>query len=172
MVFNNLAHLCSHLNNVSKARLALTSVPNSKMHVKLLLAFQREGLISSVIRAGRAPPPSHLLLGHPTMEEIDGVPSIEPVTQSNIATRRLWLGLKYWQNEPVLGHLSAVSKAKRKISLDTTGLRRVLRGERSGPVQGLRSPGECLFLITDLGLMESRECLEKNVGGLALVRVN
>ena len=65
-----------------------------------------------------------------------------------------------------------VSKPKRKISLDVQSLRQVLRGERSDYVDGLRSPGESLYLTTDVGLMESRECVEKKVGGLVLCRVN
>ena len=170
MSLNNLAHVCSHLNNVSKARLALTSIPNTKLHLALCLAFQKEGLVSSVVRGGPKPPPPHLLLGHPTP---DGeVESTEPVTQENIASRRLWLGLKYWQNEPVIGKVTPISKANKKISLKLPDLRKVLQGRFGNTVAGLRSPGECLFLKTDQGLMESREALEKHTGGLVLVRVN
>lgn len=169
MSFTTIANVCSHINNVNKARLALTSIPNTKLLTKLCLALHKEGLISSVIRHGQSPPPSHLLLGHPTAE--GDIRSLEPVTQSNVASRRLWVGLKYWQNQPVLGKMIPVSKPKRKISIDTAGLRNVLRGERSDYVAGLRSPGECLFLVTDRGLMEARECLEKNIGGVVLLRV-
>lgn len=96
---------------------------------------------------------------------------MEPVTQSNVSSRRLWLGLKYWQSEPVLGKMSLVSKPKKRVTLDLRELRRVIRGERSGNVDGLRSPGECLFLATDKGVMEARECVEKKVGGLVLCRI-
>jgi ribosomal protein S8 len=173
MSLSNIAHLCSHLNNVNKARLALASVPNTKLHLKLCLAFLNQGVVSSVVRGGKSAPPPHILLGHPTLNDdktVD-IPSTEPVTQSNVASRRLWLGLKYWQNEPVMGKLAPVSKPKRKITLDIPGIRRVHRGVRSDLVEGLRSPGELLFMLTDRGLLESRQCLERNVGGMVLCRM-
>ncbi|KAK2767628.1 erg26, C-3 sterol dehydrogenase [Arachnomyces sp. PD_36] len=100
----NLAHVCSHLTNASKARLGLTSIPNSNLHLRLSLALQNAGLISTVVRGGPTPPPPHLLLNHPSVN--DEVVGVEPVTQSNVASRRLWLGLKYWQSEPVLSKMS------------------------------------------------------------------
>jgi ribosomal protein S8 len=169
MSLNHLAHMCSHLNNVTKARLGLTSIVNSKMHLSLILAMQQQGLIGSVVRGGKLPPPPHLILGQPTGSS--GFVEVEPISQENVASRRLWLGLKYWQSEPVLGKLTPVSKPKRRINIDLPGLRSVIRGSRSGPVEGLRSPGECLFLATDQGVMEARQCVEKKVGGLVLCRV-
>jgi ribosomal protein S8 len=169
MSLSNLANVCSHLNNATKARLALTSIPNTKLHLKFCLALQHAGLISTVVRGGTSPPPPHLLLGHPAVN--DEHAGVEPVTQSTIASRRLWLGLKYWQGEPVLGKMMVVSKPKRRITLNLPGLRQVLRGRRSGDVEGLRSPGECLFINTDQGLLEARECIEKKTGGLVLCRV-
>ncbi|OKL56620.1 hypothetical protein UA08_08142 [Talaromyces atroroseus] len=169
MSLNNLAHVFSHLNNVTKARLGLTSIVNSKMHLNLILAMQQQGLIGSVVRGGKSPPAPHLILGQPTGS--GELVETEPVTQANIASRRLWLGLKYWQSEPVLGKITAISKPKRRINIDVAGLRKVIRGSRSGPVEGLRSPGECLFLATDQGVLEARQCVEKKVGGLVLCRV-
>ncbi|KAH8700841.1 40S ribosomal protein S8 [Talaromyces proteolyticus] len=166
----NLAHVFSHLNNVTKARLGLTSIPNTKMHLKLALSMQNQGLIGSVVRAGKAPPPPHFLTGQPAVG--GALVEVEPVTQQNVASRRLWLGLKYWQSEPVLGKITQISKPKRRITIDLPGLRRVLQGQRDGPIEGLRSPGECLFLATDQGVMEARECVEKKVGGLVLCRIN
>ncbi|OOF96107.1 hypothetical protein ASPCADRAFT_130428 [Aspergillus carbonarius ITEM 5010] len=165
----NLSHVCSHLNNACKARLGLTSIPNSKLHLKLCLALQNDGLISSVVRGGPTPPPVHPILGTPNA--IDEVENIEPLTQSNIASRRLWLGLKYWQSEPVLGKLSMVSKPTKRVTIDVAGLRRVIRGERSESVEGIRSPGEALYLSTDKGILEARECVEKKLGGLVLCRI-
>lgn len=115
------------------------------------------------------PPPAHPILGYSAAN--DEVESVEPITQENIASRRLWLGLKYWRNEPVLGKMQMISKPKRRITIDVEGLRRVVRGEDSGYVGGLRSPGESLYLSTDRGLLEARECVEKQIGGLVLCRV-
>ncbi|EEA22002.1 40S ribosomal protein S8 [Talaromyces marneffei ATCC 18224] len=179
MSLSHLAHMYSHLNNVTKARLGLTSIVDTKMHRSLILAMQQQGLIGSIVRGGRSPPPPHLLLGQPTATSAadastsaaSGVIETEPVTQANIATRRLWLGLKYWQSEPVLGKITPVSKPTRRIIMDLPALRRVIRGSRSGTVEGLRSPGECLFLATDRGILEARQCVEKKIGGVVLCRV-
>lgn len=164
----NLSHVCSHLSNASKARLGLTSIPNSNLHLRLSLALQSTGFISTVVRGGPTPPPPHLLLSHPAAN--DEVQGVEPVTQSNVASRRLWLGLKYWQSEPVLSKISMISKPTRRIHMDIEGLRDIVRGKKSGYVDGLRSPGECLFLSTDRGVLEARECVEKKLGGLILCR--
>lgn len=165
----NLAAVCAHLNNATKARLGLTSIPNSNLHLKLCHALQNSGFLSSVVRGGPSPPPMHPILGHPTAN--DEVEDIEPITRDNVASRRLWLGLKYWRNQPVLGKMSLVSKPKRRIRLNVEELRGIVRGEGAGYVAGLRSPGECLFLSTDRGILEARECVEKRIGGLALCRV-
>ncbi|KAL2863813.1 mitochondrial 37S ribosomal protein uS8m [Aspergillus lucknowensis] len=165
----NLAHVCSHLNNATKARLGFTSIPNSNLHLKLCLALQNDGFISSVVRGGPTPPPMHNLLGYPTAN--DEVQSVEPLTQSNIASRRLWLGLKYWQSQPVLSKISMVSKPTRRVTIDVAGLREIVRGQKSNFVEGLRSPGESLYISTDRGIMEARACVEKKIGGLVLCRV-
>ncbi|KAJ5500252.1 Ribosomal protein S8 [Penicillium expansum] len=159
----NLSAVCSHLNNATKARLALTSIPNSNLHLKLSLALQNSGYISSVARG------AHGILGYPAVN--DEAEGIEPITRDNVASRRLWLGLKYWQNESVLGKIKMVSKPTRRVNIDVEGLRRVVRGEESGFVAGLRSPGESLYLSTDQGILEARECVEKKLGGLVLCRV-
>lgn len=165
----NLASVCAHLNNATKARLGLTSIPNSNLHLKLAQALQNSGYISSVVRGGPTPPPAHPILGYPTANTEEG--GVEPITRDNVASRRLWLGLKYWRNEPVLGKMKMVSKPTRRVNIDVEGLRRVVRGEEANYVGGLRSPGECLYLSTDQGIMEARECVEKKLGGLVLCRV-
>ncbi|KAL5338430.1 ribosomal protein S8 [Aspergillus crustosus] len=166
----NLAHVCSHLNNSTKARLGFTSIPNSNLHLKLCIALQNDGFISSVVRGGPEPPVMHNLLGFPTANA-ETEAALEPLTQSNVATRRLWLGLKYWQSQPVLSKITLISKPTRRVTIDVAGLREVIRGERSNYVDGLRSPGESLYLSTDQGIKEARECVEKKLGGLVLVRV-
>jgi ribosomal protein S8 len=156
----NLAHVCSHLQNASKARLGLTSVPSTNLHLNLLLALQSSGFLSSVTRGGLTPPPLDDLSSY--------VP--EPVTQQNVSSRRLWLGMKYWNNEPVLKSMKMVSKPTKRIWMDVQGLNKVVRGDREGEVQGLRNVGECLFVSTDRGVMEARECVERKVGGMLLCR--
>jgi small subunit ribosomal protein S8 len=161
MTVAGLANVCSHLQNAYKARLGLTSIPSTKYNLQLALALHRAGLISSVTRAGPTPP---------TTEEIQtGTP--EPVTTANVATRRLWLGLKYWNNRPVVSKVRAVSKPTRMVGLSGTELKRISNGLPAGGIKGV-TLGECLFLSTDRGVLEAREALERKVGGVALCRVS
>ena len=81
------------------------------------------------------------------------------------------MGLKYWNNEPVLSKMGMVSKPTRRIWMGVEELRDVAKGVRSGYVEGLRGVGECLFVSTDRGIMEVRECVERGVGGMVLCRV-
>ena len=64
-----------------------------------------------------------------------------------------------------------VSKPTKRIWMGSEGLGRVIRGSPSGEVKGLTRPGECLFVSTDRGIMEARECVERKVGGMLLCRV-
>ncbi|KAL2417764.1 Small ribosomal subunit protein uS8m [Exophiala dermatitidis] len=165
----HLANTCSHLQNASRARLGLTSIPDTKFHLRLMLALQSSGFISTVVRGGPTPPPAHGLLSHPSSS--DPTAPIEPVTRHNISTRRLWLGLKYWQSMPVLEKMSLVSKPTRRIWMDVTGLKQLVLGKDAGYVKGLRRPGECIYVSTDRGILEARECVEQKVGGMLICRV-
>lgn len=157
----NITNACAHLQNSSRARLGLTSLPNSKYNLLFLLALHRSGLVSSVTRAGPQPPaPEGLLTDVP-----------EPVTTANVATRRLWVGLKYVDNEPVMRNVVSISKPSRPISLKLPGLQRIARGFESGYVDGLKM-GECMFIGTDQGILEVREALDKQVGGMVLARIS
>lgn len=160
-----IANVCSHLQNATRARLGFTSIPNTKQHLNLALALQSSGFVSTVVRGGPTPPEPHKLLSHPVNTDI------EPVTPQNIATRRIWLGLKYWNSEPVLEKMSAVSKPTRRITMDVSGLRKLVLGQRVGMVEGLTKIGECMYVCTDKGILEARECVERKVGGMLLCRV-
>ncbi|KAH9868339.1 hypothetical protein J1614_007411 [Plenodomus biglobosus] len=194
----NLAHVCSHMQNASKARLGLTSIPVSKMHVNIALGLQREGFLSSVTLGGQAPPKPFLLQAqtdpeqmaamantlaeepwHAYPTEAEGAPK-SPLPQESVhdvhvpenpARRRLWLGLKYWQNEPVLKNMKLVSKPTRRIWVTSEDLGKITRTRSAGYVEGLTHPGECMFVTTDRGILEARECVERQLGGMILCRV-
>jgi len=165
----HLANVASHLQNASKARLGLTSVPDTKFHLKLMLALQNSGFISTVVRGGPTPPPAHNLLSHPT--STDPSAPIENVTRHNIASRRLWVGLKYWNSERVLEEVQLISKPTRRIWMDVEGIKDLVLGKKHGYVKGLSRPGECLYVSTDRGILESRECIERKIGGMLICRV-
>ncbi|KAJ4397517.1 hypothetical protein N0V93_001748 [Gnomoniopsis smithogilvyi] len=161
MPIANVVNACAHLQNASRARLGLTSLPSTKYNLLFSLALHRSGLVSSVTRAGPHPPTPEQLL---TFEA-------EPVTTRNVASRRLWLGLKYINNEPVMRNVKSISKPKRPITANLVALQRIARGFESGYVDGLKM-GECMFLATDKGVLEIREALDKKVGGLVMCRVS
>jgi len=183
-----LAHACSHLQNASLARLSLTSLPLTTQLHTLLLQLQKGGYVNTVIKGGPTPPPPSPLA--PTMsanpeaardisghvaawgEGDAGEGGMEVVTQSNIASRRLWVGLKYYNSKPVLEKMRLVSKPTRRVWMGVEDLEGLLRGQKRGYVKGMRGVGEALYLTTDRGIMEVRECVERRVGGMVLCRVN
>ncbi|KAG5951334.1 hypothetical protein E4U53_003330 [Claviceps sorghi] len=161
----HIAHMCSHLQNASKARLGITSVPNTKYNLRLALAMHRSGFFSAVYRAGPHPP---------TMQQMMSEPP-EQVTTANVATRRIWLGLKYWDQKPVLSKAQAISKPSRLMTVNLKELGKLTRGFpaklKGGVVPGLNL-GECMFVSTSLGVLEVREALSRKVGGLLICRTS
>ena len=95
------------------------------------------------------------------------------VTQANRASRRLWLGLKYWDNMPVLRKATMLSKPTKRIWLNAKEMGGLTRGfsAAKGEVKPLSQVGECMAVSTDRGVMEVRECAERRVGGMVLCRM-
>ncbi|KAI1756803.1 ribosomal protein S8 [Xylaria castorea] len=154
-----VVHMASHLQNCSRARLGLTSVPHTKYNQSVALALHRAGFISFVTRGGAHPPDLSSI----------GTFEPEPLTTANVAKQRLWIGLKYSNNRPVLGSMSPISKPKRWITANLSALERLSRGFDASQQKGL-TLGECMFVTTSRGTLEIREALEKKVGGLLLCR--
>jgi ribosomal protein S8 len=102
----------------------------------------------------------------PKMLDAEGV-----VTQENRASRRLWLGLKYYESSPVLSKAKMISKPTKRILLSSRDLGRVVRGHQAGEVKPLTQIGEIMAVSTDKGIMEARECAERRIGGMPLCRV-
>ncbi|KAI1334546.1 ribosomal protein S8 [Xylariaceae sp. FL0016] len=159
MGITNIVNMCSHLQNASKARLGLTSVPHNKYNLSVALALHRAGFLSFVTRGGGEPPdPSTITTFQP-----------EPMTTANVARQRLWVGLKYSDNAPVLRQLRSISTGKRLINADLSALERLARGFDASQQRGLNL-GECMFVSTDRGTLEVREAIDRRVGGLLLCR--
>jgi small subunit ribosomal protein S8 len=154
MVLLQLAHICSHLQNASMARLATTSIPPTTLNLVIALALQDHGFIASVTRGNTAGP--------------DLEPT--PTTQENISRRKLWLTLKYHDNEPVLSKLRLISKPKKRIWMGVKGLEHLASGK---VYDFVRPPvlGEVFFLTTDKGVVDMREAIDRRMGGQLLCRV-
>ena len=97
-------------------------------------------------------------------------PDREVLVPKNPAERRIWLGMKYWNNEPVLSKIRLISKPTRRIWMDSEDFRLLTKGKKRGYVDGLSQIGECIYVTTDRGILEVRECVRRGIGGMLLCR--
>ncbi|VEU21483.1 DEKNAAC102580 [Brettanomyces naardenensis] len=152
----NLANVCCHLQNCTMARLPLAKVPYTRLHLQIALGLYNEGFVSSVQRGS-----------------ING-PDITPVevTPDNISTRRLWLGLKYRNNKPVLSHLRLISKPNRRVRLTNEELGHFASGKRVRFIPPMK-PDEVVFLRTNKGeILNLYEAVKKQLDGELLCRAS
>ncbi|KAK9351914.1 ribosomal protein S8 [Lipomyces doorenjongii] len=153
MSLHNLSYVCSHLKNCSMARVPITSIQYTKLHLGVVLGLYRHGAISHVQLGSRKGPDTEPI----------------QVTSENISTRRLWVTLKYYNAEPVLKNALLESKPSKKKTMKLPGLKRLIEGywaENTKPLD----PGDLLFLRTDKGILEAREAVELQRGGQLLCR--
>jgi len=150
-----LAEVCSHLQNAAKARLGTTSIPYSKMNLAIATGLLKEGFISTI----------------KTGDIYEQDEEYKPPTQIDVARKRLWLGLKYYENQPVMSKLKLLSKPKQRLWLNVEDLKTIGNGKDAAYVKGLQM-GECIFVTTDRGVMELREAVYKMTGGQVLFRVS
>lgn len=154
----NLSHLCCHLQNVSRVRKPLTSVPLSKLNLQVVLGLYREGFLSAVQRGD---------LQGPDQEYTE-------TTFDNISTRRLWLGMKYREFKPVLHNIHLVSHPNRRVFATHGDLAKLVSGKPHGKVQPL-ALGEVMFVrIKDKNktVMEIQEAVRRHLGGEILCRAS
>jgi ribosomal protein S8 len=102
----------------------------------------------------------------PAHMETEGV-----VTRENRASRRLWLGMKYYESMPVLTKARMISKPTKRIWLNWQDLGKIVRGSQAKEVKPLTKVGEIMAISTDRGILDARECVERKIGGQALCRV-
>lgn len=150
----HLANLCSHLKNCTNVNIATTSVPFSRLHLQAAVGLYKEGFIS-LIQKGST--------NGPDLKPVE-------VTPDNIASRRLWLGLKYRDNQPVIRDISLISKPGRRVNLTNIEVKALASGL---PVRFIKplQPAEVVYLKAGGDVLEIQEAAKKNVGGLALYRV-
>lgn len=136
--------------------------------------LQRDGLeIESmgltVANQAYNPPPSAPALSDPLDLETEGL-----VTQANRSSRRLWLGMKYWDGLPVLRKARMISKPTKRFYLSAREIGDLCRGRGAAKnqVRGLVQVGEIMAVVTERGVLEARECVERGLGGLVLCRIH
>ncbi|KAI9365469.1 ribosomal protein S8 [Zopfochytrium polystomum] len=138
---HTLSHLCSHIQNCFRAKLRRISVPETNAN---RASGDRRG---------------PYLRGHPVS-----------ITPDNVATRRIWVDLKYTNGEPVLRNLKVVSKPSRKVFATNAELAAVASARRAltNPLLKANVVGQVTILRTPYGIVEMKDALRKNVGGEVL----
>ena len=71
----------------------------------------------------------------------------------------------------MLRKMNMVSKPTKRIWISSHDIQKIVRGQDAQHVKGMTRVGECLFITTDKGIMEARECAERKIGGMVLCRV-
>jgi small subunit ribosomal protein S8 len=152
-----LHHVCSHIQNASKARQAITSIPTTRLNLRLAIALKTAGFLQSVQPGDYSGP------------DPDG--AIVPVTPSNVANRRLWLGLKYVDNERVITRCQLLSRGNRRVYMNLRQIEDMVKGRQVQTIKGL-GMGECMFIGTSMGVFEARDAIRRRVGGEVICRVS
>ena len=89
-----LSKFCAHVKNCLNVTLSKTSVPYNRSNLQVAMALYQQGFISSIQRGSTVGP------------------DLKPteVTPDNINSRRLWIDLKYRNNQSVIRQLELISK--------------------------------------------------------------
>lgn len=148
-----LAHYCSHLQNCTRVNLPVAHIPLSRLHLQISLGLYKHGFISSIQRGPIAGP--------------DEVPT--EVTPDNVATRRLWLGLKYKDSKSVLRKMSLVSKPNRRLFLDAEQIKALASGLKVRLIEPLQ-PGEVMFVKVGDDVVELQDAARRGLKGEILCR--
>lgn len=150
----NLGNVCAHLQNCSRARIGLTSIPYTKLHLNFAHNLYKHGFLSSLQRGSTKGP------------------DVQPVevTPDNISTRKLWLGLKYRENKPVITTCRLISKPNLRISLGVEDLKKLCSGSTVRLIKPL-APGELILVRADKEIMDINDAIAKKVGGEVLCRI-
>ncbi len=152
-----LGYVCSHLQNVSAVRKTITSIPLTKLHLQVSLGLYKAGFISSIQRGSVAGPDKEFTR----------------ITQANVSTRRLWLGLKYQDYRPILKNFHLVSRPNRRIILDAEQIKTLAVGKTVRKVEPAK-PGEVLFVKLEKidAVVDLMDAAKKGLGGEVLCRAS
>lgn len=124
------------------------------MHLQFAYNLYRHGFISSLQKGSTKGP--------------DEVP-IE-VTLDNISTRRLWIGLKYRENKPILSSCRLISKPNTRVHLSHNDMRKLCSGVTVRLIKPLQ-PGELILVRTEDSVVDINEAVAKKLDGEVLCRV-
>ncbi|EDK42563.1 hypothetical protein PVL30_000713 [Lodderomyces elongisporus] len=149
-----LSHFCAHIKNCLNNALAKTAVPYNRTNLQAALQLYNQGFISGIQRGSTFGP-----------DQVE-----TEVTHENISSRRIWIDLKYRQNQSVINQMKMVSVPSKKVELSAEDVRNLAAGvkvRRVDPIQ----PAECLFIENEGQLYELKDAAKKGLGGKALFRI-
>ncbi|KAI9091157.1 ribosomal protein S8 [Phlyctochytrium arcticum] len=147
-------NLCSQIQNSFRWRLRQIAVPHSKTNRAICRVLYDEGFLTN------------LSSGDQTGPFNAGVEV--PITPDNVARRKLWLDLKYYEGLPVLKNIHVVSKPSRRVFASIEELKAIAAAKRAGPLLPGQTVGQVTILDTPYGIIELKEALKKEVGGEVL----
>lgn len=150
----HLANVCAHLQNCSRARASLTSIPYTRLHLNFAYNLYKHGFLSTLQRGSTKGPDA----------------SAVEVTPDNISTRRLWVGLKYRENKPVISTCRLISKPNLRIELPYDDLKQLCTGKTVRLIKPLQ-PGELMLVRCGKDLLDINEAVARKVGGEVLCRI-
>lgn len=155
MSLTRLANFCSHIKNCLNVNIKTTSVPFSRLHLQIAVGLYQEGFISNVQKGSTT---------GPDQGPVD-------VTPDNISTRRLWMDLKYRENNPVIREIKLILKPGRKVNLTASEVKALASGMAVRFIEPLQ-PAEIIFVQTKpTEILEIQEAAKRGTNGLALCRV-
>ncbi|KAG9304503.1 hypothetical protein G9A89_020067 [Geosiphon pyriformis] len=146
--------ICARVQNGFLARLKSIAIPDTNMNLAICNILYQQGFISSVRRGNHRKPDT----------------TFTSTTPLNVATRRLWLELKFRDNQPVLHKMRLVSKSSRRIYMNVDEIVSLCSGRQAKWISSLQ-PGEIAIFSTDRGVLEARDAIKVNRGGEFLCRV-
>lgn len=149
-----LANTCAHLQNCSRVRSSLTSIPYTKLHLQFAYNLYKHGFLSSLQKGSTKGP--------------DQVPV--DVTPDIISTRRLWVGLKYRDTKSVLSSCRLVSKPNLRITLTHNEMRKLCSGVPVRLIKPLQ-PGELMMVRIGESVTDINEAVLKKLDGEVLCRI-
>ncbi|KAJ1725369.1 hypothetical protein LPJ53_000407 [Coemansia erecta] len=147
--------ICARVQNGFRARIGRIAIPETKLNLGVSRVLYNQGFISSVTRGTHLGPDE----------------AYTPTTNLNVAERRLWLSLKYYQDAPVLRAMRCISKPSRKMHCNANQLQILASGQPWGIIKGI-IPGEIMIVSTTRGILEIQDAVKLGVGGMLLARAN
>ncbi|OBA26815.1 hypothetical protein HANVADRAFT_52848 [Hanseniaspora valbyensis NRRL Y-1626] len=140
-----LGDLCAHMQNVTRTKNVITKIPYTKLNLIITYKLLMNGFISSIQKGSVLGP------------DVDKTVTVTP---DNISTRRLWIGLKYRNNQSSLSKMSLISKPSLPIRLTLPLLEKYAKNDlQSDPrLSGLEpiKPGEMVLVREILDNIDSK----------------